>query len=38
LEERKLALEERAMMELVAEENKAMTMDPSTMDAFTKEW
>lgn len=38
LEERKLALEEkRAMAELVAEENRTMTMDPTTMDAFTEE-
>ena len=26
------------MAELIAEENKVMMMDPSTMDAFTKEW
>jgi hypothetical protein len=39
MEERRLALEERkAMMELVADENRTMMMDPSTMDAFTREW
>jgi hypothetical protein len=39
LEERRLELEEKkAMMELIADENRTMTMDPSTMDAFTREW
>jgi hypothetical protein len=39
MEERRLALEERnAMMELIADENRTMMMDPSTMDAFTREW
>jgi hypothetical protein len=39
MEERRLALEERnAMMELIADENRMMMMDPSTMDAFTREW
>jgi hypothetical protein len=39
LEERKLELEEKkAMMELIADENKTMMMDPNTMDAFTREW
>jgi hypothetical protein len=39
MEVRRLALEERkAMMELVADKNRTMMMDPSTMDAFTEEW
>jgi hypothetical protein len=39
LEERRLKLEEKkAMMELIANENRTMTMDSSTMDAFTREW
>ncbi|KAK1696573.1 hypothetical protein QYE76_013270 [Lolium multiflorum] len=39
LEERKIALEEKkASIELLAEENRTMTMDPSLMDAFTREW
>jgi hypothetical protein len=39
LEEWKLALEERkANVELLAEENRTMMMDPSTMDAYTREW
>jgi hypothetical protein len=39
MEVRRLALEERkAMMELVADENRTMMMDPRTMDAFTEEW
>jgi hypothetical protein len=37
LEERRLELEEKkAMMELITDENRTMTMDPSTMDAFHK--
>jgi hypothetical protein len=37
LKERKPGLEEkRAMVELVAEENRMMTMDPITIDALTK--
>jgi hypothetical protein len=36
MEDRRLTLEERkAMMELVADENRTMMMDLSTMDAFT---
>jgi uncharacterized membrane protein YgcG len=39
MEERRLTLEERkAMMELIANDNKTMMIDPSTMDAFTREW
>jgi hypothetical protein len=38
LEERRLELEEKAMMELIADKNRTMTMEPSTMDAFTREW
>jgi hypothetical protein len=39
LDERRLELEEnKAMVELIADENKMMTMDLSTMDAFTREW
>jgi hypothetical protein len=39
LEERRIELEEKkAMMELIADENKTMIMDPSTMDVFTREW
>jgi hypothetical protein len=39
LEERRIELEEKkAMMELIADENKTMMMDPSIMDAFTREW
>jgi uncharacterized membrane protein YgcG len=39
MEERRLALEERkTMMELIANENRTMMMDLSTMDAFTREW
>jgi hypothetical protein len=39
MEERRLTLEdEKAMMELIADENRTMMMDPSTMDAFTREW
>jgi hypothetical protein len=38
-DERKARAEEkRAMVELIAEENKTMMMDPSLMDDFTKEW
>ena len=37
-EKRASAEEKRAMAELIAEENKVMMMDPTTMDAFTKEW
>jgi hypothetical protein len=29
---------ESPLAELIAEENKTMMMDPSTMDEFTKEW
>jgi hypothetical protein len=37
LRERKPALEEkRAMVEIVAEENRMMTMDPITIDALTR--
>jgi hypothetical protein len=39
LEERRIELDEKkAMMDLIANENKTMMMDPSTMDAFTREW
>jgi hypothetical protein len=39
MDERRLALEEKkVMMELIADENRTMMMDPSTMDAFTREW
>jgi hypothetical protein len=39
LEERKIALEEKkASINLLAEENRTMTMDPSLMDAITREW
>jgi hypothetical protein len=39
LEERRIDREEKkAMMDLIANENKTMIMDPSTMDAFTREW
>uniref|UniRef100_A0ACD5ULB1 Uncharacterized protein n=1 Tax=Avena sativa TaxID=4498 RepID=A0ACD5ULB1_AVESA len=39
LEERKIALEEqKANAEILAEENRIMMMDPSLMDAITKEW
>jgi hypothetical protein len=39
LEERRIELEEKkAMMNLIADENKTMMMDPSTMDVFTREW
>jgi hypothetical protein len=39
LEERRLELEEKeTIMELITDENKMMTMDLSTMDAFTREW
>jgi hypothetical protein len=39
LDERRLELDEKkAMMDLIADENKTMTMDPSIMDAFTREW
>jgi hypothetical protein len=39
LEEMRLKLEEKkTMMELIADENNTMTMDPSTMDAFRREW
>jgi hypothetical protein len=39
LEERNITLEEKkARMELIADENKTMVMDPSTMDAYTREW
>jgi hypothetical protein len=38
-DERKARAEEkRAMVELIAKENKTMMMDPSLMDDFTKEW
>jgi hypothetical protein len=37
-ERRASADEKRAMAELIAEENKTMMMDPSTMDAYTREW
>jgi Flp pilus assembly protein TadB len=37
-EKRAAAEEKRAMAELIAEENKTMVMDPSTMDPFTREW
>jgi hypothetical protein len=37
-EKRAAAEEKRAMAELIAEENKTMMMDPSTMDPFTREW
>jgi hypothetical protein len=39
LEERKIALEEKkASAELLAKENRTMKMDPSLMDAFSREW
>jgi hypothetical protein len=39
LEEMMLALEEkRATTDLVAEENKTMMIDLTTMDSFTREW
>jgi hypothetical protein len=39
LEDRRIDREEKkAMMDLIANENKTMMMDPSTMDAFTREW
>ena len=37
-ERRASADEKRAMAELIAEENKVMMMDPTIMDAFTREW
>jgi hypothetical protein len=37
-EKRAMAEDKRAMAELITEENKTMMMDPSTMDAFTREW
>jgi hypothetical protein len=37
LDERRARVEEnKAMAELIVEENKTITMDPSTMDAFTR--
>jgi hypothetical protein len=33
-----LTLEEKAMMDLAAEENGTMMLDPNTMDSFSKEW
>jgi hypothetical protein len=37
LDERRARVEEnKAMAELIVEENKTIMMDPSTMDAFTK--
>jgi hypothetical protein len=36
LEERRLDLEEKKMIELMADENRVMMMDPSTMDAMTR--
>jgi hypothetical protein len=37
LDERRAHVEEnKAMVELIVEENKTITMDPSTMDAFTR--
>jgi hypothetical protein len=39
LEERRLELEEKnTMIELIANENRTMMMDPSTMNAMTREW
>jgi hypothetical protein len=39
LEERKLGLEEKkALNNLIAEANRTMMMDHSTMDEFTTEW
>jgi hypothetical protein len=38
LEERRLELEEKVMMELIADKNRTMVMEPSIMDAFTREW
>jgi hypothetical protein len=39
MEERRLMLEDKkAMMELIADENRTMMMDPRIMDAFTSEW
>jgi hypothetical protein len=39
LEERRIQLEEKkAMVELIADENMTMMMNPSTMDANTREW
>jgi hypothetical protein len=37
-EKRAMAEDKRAMAELITKENKTMMMDPSTMDAFTREW
>jgi hypothetical protein len=37
-ERRARAEEKRAMVELIAEENKTMMIDPSLLDEFTKEW
>jgi hypothetical protein len=37
-ERRARAKEKRAMAEIIAEENKIMTIDSSKMDEFTKEW
>jgi hypothetical protein len=38
LEERKLTLEQKkAIAELVAEETRTLTMDPTTIDAFTRD-
>jgi hypothetical protein len=39
VEERRESVEKkRVMAELIAKENKTMTMDPPTMDAYTREW
>jgi hypothetical protein len=37
-EKRAGAEDKRAMTKLIAEENKTMMMDPSTMDTFTRDW
>jgi hypothetical protein len=37
-EKRAMAEDKRAMAELITKENKTMMMDPSTVDAFTREW
>ena len=39
MEEKRASADEKcAMAELIAEENKVMMMDPTNMDAFTREW